>query len=304
MEIDEILFRTDLVTIGRFRCPVGHRRFRDSGPIRQSCFVFPRTSVVIEHEGRRPFVTDATIATLYNAGQRYERRPISPDGDRCDWYGVASDLLLDAVRPYDPDAAESPAGAMRYEQTPVDASTYLEQRRLFDAVASRGDMSSERSIDMSSERSIDMSGERSEPLEIEECVVSLLGRVLHAAYRGSRVRPPSSGRRAAVQRLDIADAARAYLAEAYCDRVGLADVARAAGCSPFHLCRSFRAVTGSTVHRHLTALRLRAALERLSDGLDLSQIAFETGFSSHSHFTAAFSAEFGVAPSRTFRARS
>ena len=291
MEVDKILFRTDLVTIGRFRCPVGHSHFRDSGPIRQSCFVFPRTSVVIEHEGRRPFVTDATIATLYNAGQRYERRPISPDGDRCDWYGVSSDLLRDAVRPYDPDAADSPAGAMRYDHAPVAASLYLDQRRLFESVAS-------------GERRNDMSGERSEPLEIEESSLSLLGRVLRSAYRRSPMSATSSGRRATAQRLDVADAARAYLADAYRDRVSLADVARAAGCSPFHLCRSFRAATGSTVHRHLTALRLRAALERLGDGVDLSRIALESGFSSHSHFTAAFHAEFGVAPSRTFRARS
>jgi len=43
---------------------------------------------------------------------------------------------------------------------------------------------------------------------------------------------------------------------------------------------------------------LRAALERLPENdRDLSMLALELGFSSHSHFTASFTREFGVPPS-------
>jgi AraC-like DNA-binding protein len=53
------------------------------------------------------------------------------------------------------------------------------------------------------------------------------------------------------------------------------------------------------VHRYRNRLRLRAAVERLSDGpVDRSTLAHALGFSSHSHFTAAFRAEFGVTPAR------
>jgi AraC-like DNA-binding protein len=68
--------------------------------------------------------------------------------------------------------------------------------------------------------------------------------------------------------------------------------------SPFHLARVFRERAGVPVHRYLTRLRLRAALERLSDGADdLTALALDLGFSSHSHFTDAFRREFGRSPS-------
>jgi AraC-like DNA-binding protein len=73
---------------------------------------------------------------------------------------------------------------------------------------------------------------------------------------------------------------------------------RAVHVSPFHLARIFQQQTGVPVHRYLTQLRLRASLERLADGEeDLTTIALELGFSSHSHFTDAFRREFGQPPS-------
>jgi AraC-like DNA-binding protein len=54
-------------------------------------------------------------------------------------------------------------------------------------------------------------------------------------------------------------------------------------------------------HRYLTRLRLRAALERLPDASDLTALALELGFSSHSHFTDAFRREFRRTPSEARR---
>ena len=68
--------------------------------------------------------------------------------------------------------------------------------------------------------------------------------------------------------------------------------------SPFHLARVFQHRTGQPIHRYLTRLRLRASLERLSDGTsDLAALALALGFSSHSHFTDSFRREFGCKPS-------
>jgi hypothetical protein len=86
---DRIVFATESITIGAFRCPPTHPLFRDSGPIRDDCFVFPRTTVEIRHTNARPFVADPTIVTLYNRQQQYERRSVCGDGDRCDWCGDA-----------------------------------------------------------------------------------------------------------------------------------------------------------------------------------------------------------------------
>jgi AraC-like DNA-binding protein len=68
--------------------------------------------------------------------------------------------------------------------------------------------------------------------------------------------------------------------------------------SPFHLARVFHERAGVPVHRYLTRLRLRAALDRLMGGADdLTALALDLGFSSHSHFTDAFRTEFGRPPS-------
>ncbi len=53
------------------------------------------------------------------------------------------------------------------------------------------------------------------------------------------------------------------------------------------------------MHRYLTRLRLRAALEKLAEPrVDLTVLALDVGFSSHSHFTRSFQREFGLAPSQ------
>jgi AraC family transcriptional regulator len=52
------------------------------------------------------------------------------------------------------------------------------------------------------------------------------------------------------------------------------------------------------MHRYLNRLRLQEALQRVAAGADLGEVGISLGFSSHSHFTAAFRKEFGVTPSQ------
>ena len=96
----------------------------------------------------------------------------------------------------------------------------------------------------------------------------------------------------------LAETAKGYLTEHLAERVTLNDVARAAHSSEFHLARIFREQTGFTLHGYRTHLRLRLALDRLADDeLDLTALAAELGFSSHSHLTRAFKTIFGAPPS-------
>jgi AraC-like DNA-binding protein len=139
-------------------------------------------------------------------------------------------------------------------------------------------------------------------LVVEEEVLSLLHEVLATTYRfwepgvdRGLVRPEPDPR-------DVATRARLVLAETCCENHSLSDIARRVGVSPFYLCRSFRAATGSTLHAYRTDLRLREALNRLGDhGRDLTGLALDLGFSSHSHFTAAFRRAFGATPSSVRR---
>jgi AraC-like DNA-binding protein len=282
---DTILFATDSVTVGAFRCATDHPSFHDSGPIRQDCFVFPRTAVVIAHSGARPFLADPTLVTLYNRHQRYERRAVSRDGDRCDWFAVSDGVLRSALAHRDPAAADSER-PIRFMHAPSDASTYLDQRRVFTAVCD---------------------GRNMDTLAIEERVVALLDRVLELAYRArADADAPSSARSSAGRRgrvrptRDLAEDAKAWVAPRVADRLTLSRIAAAVDCSVFHLCRSFRRTTGLTLHEYREQVRLRLALERLADrARDLTRVAFDLGYSSHSHFTASFHRTFGATPSAT-----
>ena len=96
----------------------------------------------------------------------------------------------------------------------------------------------------------------------------------------------------------LAEDAKSELAAGLAAKVTLGELAARLHTSAFHLARVFRAQTGFTLARYRQALRLRTALERLvSSSGDLTGLALELGFSSHSHFTASFTREYGVPPS-------
>ena len=92
-DIDCLIYKSEVGAVGTFRCAVSHPLFRDSGPIRNHCLVFPRTAVTIHARGAAPFQSDATLATVYEGGQEYSRRPIDAAGDRCDYFVPGPDLL-------------------------------------------------------------------------------------------------------------------------------------------------------------------------------------------------------------------
>ena len=81
-------------------------------------------------------------------------------------------------------------------------------------------------------------------------------------------------------------------------RFTLTDIASDLGVTPIYLTQSFKRSDGIPLYRYQMLLRLSRALHRLPDQDDITDLAFELGFSSHSHFTAAFRAELGMAPSR------
>jgi AraC family transcriptional regulator len=128
-----------------------------------------------------------------------------------------------------------------------------------------------------------------DPLEIEELALSLVRSTL--APEAPRTLPVSPARRRLAEEIEHVIATR------FADRLTVEAIARACKTSPFHASRVFRSVTGETIHRRLTRVRLWSALFQLHRGERPSQIALATGFSSHSHFTSVFRAELGIAPS-------
>ncbi len=82
------------------------------------------------------------------------------------------------------------------------------------------------------------------------------------------------------------------------------DIAETVGCSPFYLARQFKRAFGIGLHQALVAWRLRVGLERVLDQADqLTHIALDLGFASHSHFTDSFRAQFGCSPQQARQTR-
>ena len=125
-------------------------------------------------------------------------------------------------------------------------------------------------------------------LEGDEAAVHLLREALQNA--GHCPMPKHSTRR-------LTERAKEFLHAHVTDRVHLSDIADAVGASPAYLTDLFGRVEGVTLHRYLTQLRLSRALMELPSATDLTDLALRLGFSSHSHFTAAFRQAFGETPS-------
>jgi AraC-like DNA-binding protein len=89
----------------------------------------------------------------------------------------------------------------------------------------------------------------------------------------------------------------ALLREKLAEPPTLEELGRAAGCSPFHLSRTFSAATGMTIPQYTRQLRMERAAELLKSGkFNVTEAALEVGYSSLSHFSQAFHETFGCCP--------
>jgi AraC-like DNA-binding protein len=83
------------------------------------------------------------------------------------------------------------------------------------------------------------------------------------------------------------------------DDIGLAEIADAAGLSPHHFARAFRAATGLPPYRYLTHRRIERAKHLMAEtDACLAQIAFDCGFGSQGQFTTTFTRLCGISPGR------
>jgi AraC-like DNA-binding protein len=275
-----VLFESPLVRLAKFRAAPSQPGFRDSGPARQHCFVFPRTSVRIRHAGGKPFVAGPNVVTLYNLGQVYFRETVTAEGDRCEWFAVEPGVLVEALTAHDSSVLENPENPFRIPFAPGDPATYLLQRLVVRHVTE---------------------AERVDLLFVEETVLRVLDRVAASAARFREVKP-RPGRETGAGAAEVMGAVQEILAQRFRENLSLADLGRRSGYSVFHLSRIFHRKAGLTLHAWQSRLRLLSGLERVAEpGIDLGEVANDLGYASHSHFTTAFRRAFGITPS-AFRA--
>jgi len=283
---DHRLFDSALVTIGQFRCPTTNPRFEDTGPIGGHIIVFPRTAVTITHEGKEPVVADPATTMLYNRGQAYTRGRLHERGDISDWFSFSQDAVLQAMADIDPWVQDTPEAPFKFTHGPSASRLYLRQRMLVEAVRAGAD---------------------ADPLAVEEEAFDILRQAVALAYEARQERPRSGSARDSTARAhrELAHHAKAVLVRTLAANISLDEVAREVHASPHHLCRVFRRQTGMTMNAYRNEMRVRFALEHVPRNRgDLTGLAFDLGFSSHSHFTRTFRQVFGVTPARIGRARS
>jgi AraC-like DNA-binding protein len=126
-------------------------------------------------------------------------------------------------------------------------------------------------------------------LECDESLMATLTsiRALLTTHVGSEARREHSS---AVRR------ARAYLDDHFTESVSLAQLAREAGLSIYHLARTFRAEIGMPPSTYQRQLRIRCAIQQLRDGVPAVRVAADCGFSDQAHLTRHFKRVVGVPP--------
>jgi AraC-like DNA-binding protein len=239
-----------------------------------------------KHFGRRSITADVNQAVFFSNNSTYRVSHPADCGDRGTIFTVAPRVLNDIVRELDPTIDEHPDQPFRFVTGPCEASVFWRHRELVQRLETA-------------------ESNPPEHLWADVTALQLVADVLESSFQ--QLGLPKKGQRAGTNsdHVDRAEAARTYLASRLSERITLDDVARAVHASPFHLARVFQQQTGVPVHRYLTQLRLRVSLERLAQGAnDLTELALELGFSSHSHFTDAFRREFGYPPSVVRKGRA
>jgi len=134
--------------------------------------------------------------------------------------------------------------------------------------------------------------------EADEFAIEALGLDLLTMSLGSMRAGNAPLRRSTqVRRMRALERVKEAVALAPTDKWDLAKLARIANLSPFHLCHVFRQIVGTSVYHYVLHERLAQALNAVLDSADdLTAIALDAGFASHSLFTARFRSFFGCTP--------
>lgn len=89
---------------------------------------------------------------------------------------------------------------------------------------------------------------------------------------------------------------RAFMQKHYADDIALNDLAKAAFMSRFHYVRIFQQMYGLTPRSYLRDLRISKAKELLRQGLPITQVCLDVGYTSLPTFSSVFKKCTGYTP--------
>jgi AraC family transcriptional regulator len=258
------LLDTGIVAVKDVRCS-GICRHRSAEECAAAThLVFPYRGVYMRHVGSDQSVADANHVLFFNAGEGYQVSHPVTGGDDSLVLAVSQPLLRELA----PTALAARGDAFKFrgQSLRIDPRTQALVALLKHSLRNG-------SI---------------EPLEAESLALTLVCRSL--GPRTTR----QTGATHARQRL--VDRAKVLLAGDLTRRWSLAEIAAEIGGSAVYLTQAFQQVEGVPLYRYHLRLRLARALDLVAECEDMSALALDLGFSSHSHFAAAFKQTYGRSP--------
>jgi len=227
--------------------------------------VFPYRGVYVRHVGNDQAVAEANQVLFFNATEGYRVSHPLPGGDASLTLVIGESQLRELA----------PRTFLHHGTT----LAFRQQRRRIDARAQALVALLRHSLRQ----------RIAEPLEAESLALTLVQRAL--GLRTTHAAGASIGRQRLVDRVKL------VLASDLGRRWTLAEIAAEVRGSPVYLTQVFQQVEGLPLYRYQLRLRLARALDLLAQYDDLTALSLDLGFSSHSHFSAAFREAYGRSPS-------
>jgi len=259
------LLKSPTVTIRDTHCQGSCREKSGEECTTTTQLVFPYRGVYVRHVGHNQTVAEANQVLFFNAIENYSVSHPLPGGD--------GSLTLAITEPELRELA--PVSFLRDGAT----LAFRQQRLRIDA----------RAQVLVALLRHSLHSNVAEPLEAESLALTLVRRVL--GPRTTHAAGASTGRQRLVDRVKL------VLASDLARRWTLAEIAAEVRGSPVYLTQVFQQVEGLPLYRYQLRLRLARALDLLAHYDDLTALSLDLGFSSHSHFSAAFRQTYGRSPS-------
>ncbi len=259
------LLVTDTATVWDVVCPGTRKHESDEECASSTHLVFPYRGAYVHHVGRAESVAEANQVIFVNENEPYRVSHPVGGGDSTLSVGVSAATLLELA----------PVEYLRRNEQ----AAFNRSRLRISAGAQTLTAQLHHSLDSGVIDSF-----KAESLTLTLLRSALGGRIPRAAA-GS----PGTQK--------LVDRAKLVLASDLSRRWTLAEIASEVGGSPVYLTQAFHRLEGIPLYRYQLRLRLAHALALLADYDDLTSLAIELGFSSHSHFSAAFKQAYGQTPS-------
>ncbi|HTX56598.1 MAG TPA: AraC family transcriptional regulator [Candidatus Acidoferrales bacterium] len=258
------LLRSATATVRDISCNGSHQGRTPEEAALETQLVFPYRGIYVRHLGHDDAVAEVNQVLLFNADEGYQVSHPVAGGDASLTVSVSASTLGEIASPR--LLKRSLGLAFRQHRLRIDPRAQVLVTVLRHA----------------------LHRDTTEPLEADGLALTLVHRAL-----GPRT-THEVGATAARRRL--VDRAKIVLASEPARRWTLAEVAAELSCSPVYLTQTFQKVEGLPLYHYQMRLRLAQALHKLAEYDDLTSLGLDLGFSSHSHFSAAFRRLYGHSP--------